>query len=199
VIGFLQRSVAQSLQGKAVGAAELCTGQLRLVAITPEMLAAEHRSDGAELGRLLGARLTVAWPPVEWEPHVYRIIQKQYAEWPESFGWHRYVLLKGALGRKGTLVGAVGGFPRRGGDVEIAYSTLPEFQRRGYATAVATRLVDFLLEQEGVRSVSAQTYPQVQESIKVMQRCGMSYVGQGDEAGTVRYRRMKMAAAMANA
>ncbi len=191
MIGFLQRSVAQSLQGKSARVADLRTGSLRLVAITPEMLDAEHKSNGTELGRLLRAKLTAAWPPVEWEPHVYRIIQKQYDEWPESFGWHRYVLLEGGLGRQGTLVGAVGGFPRRAGDVEIGYSTLPEFQRRGYATAFALRLVEFLLEQDGVRSVSAQAYPQVQESIKVMQRCGMSFVGEGDDAGTVRFRRMK--------
>jgi ribosomal-protein-alanine N-acetyltransferase len=193
VIGFLQRNLAQGSDRRSVRVPDLRTGPLRLVAITPDMLAAEHQSDAQELGRLLEAKLTVGWPPVEWEPHVYRIIQKQYDEWPESFGWHRYVLLEGGFGRQGTLVGAVGGFPRRGGDVEIGYSTLPEFQRRGFATAFATRLVNFLLEQNGVASVSAQAYPQVQESIKVMQRCGMSYVGEGDEAGTVRYRRMKMA------
>ena len=45
--------------------------------------------------------------------------------------------------------------------------------------------------QEGVQSVSAQTYPRIPESIKVMERCGMSFVGEGDDVGTVRYRRMR--------
>lgn len=191
MIGFLQRGVVQGLQRRNTRVVDLRTGPLRLVVITPEMLVAEHRSDVSELGRLLGAKLTMEWPPVEWEPHVFRIIQKQYEEWPESYGWHRYVLLKRGLGRESVLVGAVGGFPRRCGDVEIGYSTLPGFQRRGYATAFARRLVEFLLEQDGVKSVSAQAYPQIQESIKVMARCGMSYVGEGDDSGTVRYRRMK--------
>jgi ribosomal-protein-alanine N-acetyltransferase len=189
VIDFLQWGAALGLQARTARVGDLKTGSLRLVAITTEMLEAEHSSDMETLGALLRARLTQEWPPVEWEPHVYRIIQKQYDEWPDSFGWHRYVVLDGGLGRPRTLVGAIGGFPRAQGDVEIGYSTLPGFQRRGYATASAQRLVEWLLGQEGVRSVSAQTYPQMTESIKVMERCGMTFVGDGDDSGTVRYRR----------
>ena len=191
MIDFLQWGAALGLQVKTARVAELKAGPLRLVAITSEMLAAEHSGDAAGLGSLLRAKLTQEWPPVDWEPHVYRIIQKQYDEFPASFGWHRYVVLDGGLGRARTLVGAIGGFPRAQRDVEIGYSTLPAFQRRGYATASAQTLVEWLLTVEGVESVSAQTYPRLPESIKVMERCGMSYVGEGDDAGTVRYRRMR--------
>jgi ribosomal-protein-alanine N-acetyltransferase len=191
VIGFLQRGGGYGTQARVLRAADLKTGRLRMVAITREMLAAEHESDAAELGRLLKAKLTHEWPPVDWEPHVYRMIVKQYDEWPESIGWHRYVLLEAGLGRPRTLVGAIGGFPKPLGDVEIGYSTLPAFQRRGYATAFATKLVEWLLTRDDVQSVSAQAYPRVAESIKVMERCGMSFVGDGDEAGAVRYRRMR--------
>ena len=190
MIGFLQRGVGYS-QSRAYRVPDLKTGRLRLVAITPDMLAAEHESNGVELGRLLNAKLTREWPPVDWEPHVYRIISKQYEEWPHSFGWHRYVLLEGGLGKPRTLVGAIGGFPKAGGDVEIGYSTLPEFQRRGYATACATAMVEFFLSRSDVQSVSAQAYPRVTESIKVMERCGMTFVGDGDEVGAVRYRRCR--------
>lgn len=189
MIDFLQWGAAFGLQSRTARVVDLKAGGLRLVAITPEMLDAEHSSDAVELGWLLRAKVTREWPPVEWEPHVYRIIQKQYNERPESFGWHRYVVLDGGLGRARTLVGAVGGFPRAEGDVEIGYSTLPGFQRRGYATVSAQTLVEWLLTLDGVRSVSAQSYTRVPESIKVMERCGMSCVGQGDEPGTVRYRR----------
>jgi RimJ/RimL family protein N-acetyltransferase len=90
-----------------------------------------------------------------------------------------------------TLSGAVGGFPKPQGDAEIGYSTLPGFQRKGYGTEAAQALVDWLLRQETVRSVSAQTFPSLPESIKVMERCGMTFVGPGDDEGTVRYRRMR--------
>ena len=128
---------------------------------------------------------------MDWEPHVYRIIQKQYDECAGEFWLASVCGAGGRVGRARTLVGAIGGFPRAQRDVEIGYSTLPAFQRRGYATASARTLVDWLLTQEGVESVSAQTYPRLAESIKVMERCGMSYVGEGDDPGTVRYRRMR--------
>jgi ribosomal-protein-alanine N-acetyltransferase len=167
--------------------AELKVGKLRLVAILPEMLVAEQTADYAELGRLLGARLTMEWPPEHWEPHVFRFMLKQFDEMPETLGWHRYVVLQDWLGRR-TLVGAVGGFPKVNGEVEIGYSTLPEYQRRGFATAFAGALVGWLLGQEGVRCVSAQALEGVVESVKVMERCGMRFVGPGDDEGTVRYR-----------
>ncbi len=170
---------------------ELKVGRLRLVAITPEMLAAEQREDYVALGKLLRARLTMEWPPQHWEPHVFTIILKQFEDTPESFGWHRYVLLCDRFGTGRRLVGAVGGFPKYGGDVEIGYSTLPQFQRRGFATAFAGELVGWLLSLDGVESVSAQTYTTLPESVKVMERCGMTFVGEGDDPGTVRYRRMR--------
>jgi RimJ/RimL family protein N-acetyltransferase len=161
------------------------------VAISPEMLAAEQEANKAELERLLDARVTAEWPPEHWEPHVLRFILKQYEDRPDTHGWHRYVLLTRWFGRERTLVGALGGFPKAEGDVEIGYSTLPEFQRRGYATAAGRTMVDWLLRRDTVRSVSAQTYPRLPESIKVMERCGLKFVGDGDDEGTVRYRRMR--------
>ena len=169
---------------------DLQADRLLLVAITAEMLTAEQEADRVGLAALLQAQISAHWPPEDWEPHVYRFILKQYEERPDSCGWHRYVLLTDRPGRGNTLVGALGAFPRPDGDVEIGYSTLPEFQRRGYATAAARTLVEWLLGREGIRSVSAQTYPRLPESIKIMERCGMTFVGDGDDPGTVRYRRM---------
>ncbi|MES2394147.1 MAG: GNAT family N-acetyltransferase [Acidobacteriota bacterium] len=171
----------------------LKVGRLRLVTITPEMLAAEQIRDlkFVELQRLLGARTTEEWPPEHWEPHVYDFILKQYEEHPETLGWHRYVLLADESGDGATLIGALGAFPKADEDVEIGYSTLPAFQRRGYATAAAKVLVEYLLRSKGVRSVSAQTFLRLPESVKVMERCGMTLVGEGDEPESVRYRRMR--------
>lgn len=179
-------------QRRSDGVADLKAGSLRLVAITPEMMLAEQQRDleHRELRHLLGAHLTEEWPPEHWEPHVYEFILKQYEEHPETLGWHRYVLLEDAPTQY-TLIGAVGGFPKAEGDVEIGYSTLPAFQRRGYGTAAAKALVGWLLERKGVRSVSAQTFVRMPESVKVMERCGMEPVGIGDDPETVRYRRLR--------
>lgn len=169
---------------------DLQTGRLRMVAITAPMLDAERRGDGS-FGGLIGAKVTGEWPPEHWEPHVLDFIQKQTESDARTKGWNRYVLLKGRFWQKPTLIGAVGGFAKPRGEVEIGYSTLPAFQRRGYATEAARALVEMLFEDEEVVSVSAQTFPSLPESIKVMERCGMTYVGEGDEPGTVKYRRQR--------
>jgi RimJ/RimL family protein N-acetyltransferase len=177
------------------GIADLRTPRLRLVAITPAMLKADALRDGtfAALGKLLDAEVTAEWPPEHWEPHVLHFILRQFAEEPRTKGWHRYVLLpKGRGYAPGyVLIGAVGAFPKLEDDAEIGYSTLPAYQRQGYGTEAAQALVEWLLRQKDVRSVSAQTYAALPESIKVMERCAMTFVGSGDEMGTVRYRRMR--------
>lgn len=171
---------------------DLRTERLRLVTITPAMLKAEEAADGS-LGKMLSADVTREWPPEHWEPHVYHFIAKQYDDEPRTHGWHRYVLLPNGRGtaQPYTLIGAVGAFPKLDGDAEIGYSTLPSYQRRGYGTEAARALVGWLLTQKDVESVSAQTYPRLPESIKVMERCGMTYAGPGEDEGTVRYLRKR--------
>jgi RimJ/RimL family protein N-acetyltransferase len=170
---------------------DLIVGNLHLVAITDEMLRADEGGDRAALASLIDAKLTAGWPPVDWEPHVFTFIFRQFAESPYTRGWHRYMVLQERFGWKRTLVGSIGAFPKHFGDVEMGYSTLPEFQRRGFATKAAQTMVEFLFAQESVRSVSAQTYRHLPESIKVMERCGLTYDGDGDERDTVRYRRRR--------
>jgi [ribosomal protein S5]-alanine N-acetyltransferase len=169
-------------------AGDLKTARLRLIAITPAMLKADEAGN-ASLAKALGAEVTAEWPPEHWEPHVYHFIEKQYTDEPRTRGWHRYVLLP--TGRGWVLIGAVGAFPKLEGDAEIGYSTIPSYQRKGYGTEAARALVEWLLTQKDVQSVSAQTYPRLPESIKVMERCGMTYVGPGEDEGTVRYQRRR--------
>jgi [ribosomal protein S5]-alanine N-acetyltransferase len=171
--------------------AGLRSGLLRLVAISAEMLRADEARDWPKLGQMLRAKVTAEWPPAEWEPHVYKFILNQYEEHPETEGWHRYVVLCDGLGMSKTLVGALGAHPKPEGEVEIGYSTLPGFQRRGFATAAAKAFTMWLLEQNGVTAVTACTFPHMSESIKVMERCGMTYAGAGEEPGTVKYQRVR--------
>ena len=177
-------------KGRRRDVPDLTTGRLRMVAITVPMLDAERRADGS-FGSLIGAKVTGEWPPEHWEPHVLDFIQKQIEDDVRTAGWNRYVLLEGRFWEEKTLIGAVGGFAKPRGEVEIGYSTLPEFQRRGYATEAARALVAMLFADEKVRSVCAQTFPSLPESIKVMERCGLMFVGDGDDPGTVRYRKIR--------
>lgn len=165
---------------------DLKTARLRLVAVTPEMLDAESKDIGL-LASMLRAEAPGEWPPADWEPYLLATIRAQLAMSPASIGWHRYSLL--VQGHNQTLIGCLGAFPKLGGEVELGYSTLPSFQRKGFGSEAAGALVSWLLRQPHVRRVSAQSFVSRPESIKVMQRCGMIFAGAGDEPGTVRYLR----------
>lgn len=179
MIGLLRRSRR--------GVAPLITRRLQLVAITSALVNAEAHDDW-HLGEALRARLAPDWPPEHWEPAVRAHILAQLTSQPETVGWHRYMLL---AEDKPVLVGCIGAFPCAAGDVELGYSVVNSHQRRGYATEAAGGLIAWLLEQPAVHSVSAQAYENAPASVKVMQRCGMHFVGQGDGSGTVKYRRWK--------
>jgi RimJ/RimL family protein N-acetyltransferase len=141
-----------------------------------------------ELGRKLHAEIGKEWPPEHWEPHVRTHILTQFETHPESVGWHRYVLLNR---HAPVLVGCLGAFPCAAGDVEVGYSVVPSYQRQGIGTEAANAFIEWLLQQPTIRTVSAQTFETMPQSIKVMQRCGMKWIGQGDEAGMVKYRRWR--------
>ena len=169
------------------GVEPIATARLRLVAMTVALLGAEAHDPWA-LGEALGTRLATDWPPEHWEDSVRAHIVAQLTAKPETVGWHRYMLLAGS---PALLVGSLGAFPCASGDVELGYSVVPSQQRRGLATEAAQGLTNWLLGQAAVHSVSAQTFANMPASIKVMERCGMRFVGPGDEEGTVRYRRWR--------
>lgn len=187
---------------QAAGPPVLRTARLELLPITPRLLEAEQ-AGREQLAALLGAAVLPEWPPAEWEPHVRAMIALQCAEQPGTAGWHRYVRLQAYVGGKGRaktdpqrearaqLIGCLGAFPKQRGEVEIGYSTLPAFQRQGYASEAVCALIDWLLEQQTVTCVVAQAFLSKPESIKVMQRCGMQPAGAGDDPGTVKYRRLR--------
>ena len=162
---------------------DILTSRLRLVSITPQMLDAEAEAP-QKLEALLHVSIPERWPDPNWEPHVFALIKDQYLEHPHTVGWHRYIVLAAA---SPILIGAVGAFPKPGRVAEIGYAILPPWQGHGYATEAARALVS-LVFADGTQSVIAHTFPQSSESIRVMEKCGLTYEGSGEEEGSVRYR-----------
>jgi ribosomal-protein-alanine N-acetyltransferase len=167
---------------------EIVTSRLSLICITPEMLLSEQAGEG-RLGEMIRCVIPESWPPQEWETHVYDFMLNQFARSPEQIGWHRYMSLASADGTR-TLVGSLGAFskPESPAECEIGYGVLPQFQRRGFATEGARALIEYLRGDERIVSVIAHTFPSIPESVRVMERCGMRFDGDGEEAGTIRYR-----------
>lgn len=162
---------------------DLLTSRLRLIAVTSERLHAEA-TEAHTLGSLLGVRVPPEWPSKDWDANVFAIIQRQYAEHPNTCGWHRYVILPG---HDPVLIGALGAFPNPNDEAEIGYGILQTWQCNGYATEGVRALLQFLFKQS-VRSVIAHTGLRMQESIRVMEKCGLEYEAPGEEEDTVRYR-----------
>jgi ribosomal-protein-alanine N-acetyltransferase len=67
--------------------------------------------------------------------------------------------------------------PDANGVVEIAYSIAPAYQGKGYATEVATALVDYAMESGCVTTVCAHTLPQPNASTRVLEKCGFEKIG----------------------
>ena len=166
---------------------DIVTPRLALVAITPESLRSERSEDGL-LGSITNANVPLEWPPEHWEPHVFKLLLKRITDDPTEVGWHRYVALR-QTDKSRTLIGTLGGFRKaeRPEEFEVGYSVLQDFQGKGYATEGIKALIDWALARSSVKTISAQTFPSLPKSIRVMKKCGMKYVGAGDEEGSVRY------------
>jgi RimJ/RimL family protein N-acetyltransferase len=65
------------------------------------------------------------------------------------------------------------------------------YREQGYATEAAQAFVGWALSHAGVEEIVAQTFPSLPASIRVMEKCGMAFVGPGYEEGTILYRRVR--------
>jgi len=89
-----------------------------------------------------------------------------------------------------TLIGALGAFSKSDppGICEIGYGILPSFEGRGFATEGTLALIDYLRRNTNTTSIIAHTFPSLSRSIRVMEKCGLAFDGDGEEEGTIRYR-----------
>lgn len=169
---------------------EILTPRLALIPITPESVRAEQGANGDFhlLSEVIGCTITREWPPIHWEPHVLTFILDQFANHPDQIGWHRYVALPDPNGSR-TLIGCLGAFAKEPFETcEIGYGILPSFEGRGYATEGTRALINHLRTDTRITSFIAHTFPSLPSSIRVMEKCGMVFDGDGEEPGSIRYR-----------
>ena len=157
----------------------LRTTRLEVISATIEMARAE-RDDPARLERDFGIRLGRPWPPplndeasLAWSISVLEA-NKGTAGW--GF-W--YFTLPNEEGSPSLAIGN-GGFkgpPDADGTIEVGYSVLEEYQRRGYAS-------------EAVGALIAETYPELIGSIGVLRKLGFQEIPEGgSEPGVIRFER----------
>lgn len=139
-----------------------------------------------DLAEALGVDVPASWPPDLYGPGTMRFALAQLSDVAEQ-GWSLWYL---ATRRESVELAGLCGFKGRPdalGSVEIAYSILKKFQRRGFATEAVQRLVGWAFSHHNVHEVSAETLPHLSQSIGVLQKNGFRRAGTGSEAGVVRY------------
>jgi RimJ/RimL family protein N-acetyltransferase len=165
------------------------TERLELIAGTPELAKADIESH-THFAELLEARVPEGWPPPLNDLNSQRWFARYLAEHPDGVGWVTwyFVLREGADGER-VAVGNGGfkGLPMDDGTVEVGYSIMSEFQKRGYATEAVGGLLKWAFSHAEVKRVIAETYPTIPESINVMVKSGFVFIGDGSEAGVIRY------------
>lgn len=178
---------------------DIRTQRLDLIAITPALLQCEMEGGAGFAARfraLAAAEIPPEWPPQDWESHVLTFVLRQVTARPETVGWTRFVALReGPSGRR-TLVGTVGAIPpgtemdhAAPGEIEVGYGILPAFQRRGFATEALAAVMGWVPSQWQVCAFVAQTFPHLHASIRVLDKSGFEFAGNGFEQGTILYRR----------
>jgi RimJ/RimL family protein N-acetyltransferase len=167
---------------------DIFTSRLALIAITPEAILSEQAGDN-RLGEIIRCTIPPSWPPKDWEPHVFDFFLNQFAQHPDQIGWPRYVALPDPDGTR-TLVGTVGAFSKTDPPAicEFGYATLPPWEGHGFATEAAQALITHLRKDQRVTDIIAHTFPTIPASIRIMEKCGLTYDGDGEEPGTIRYR-----------
>ena len=68
--------------------------------------------------------------------------------------------------------------PNEEGAVEIAYFTYPTFERRGYATQAARKLIELARGSAEVTGIIAHTLPAASASTRVLEKAGMIFLGE---------------------
>lgn len=163
---------------------DICTPRLILKTITFAMMDAEI-SDIGELSQLINAQIPHEWPPEYREPHVFAFMKRQCAEFPHTVGWNRYLLLRSD---PQILIGTVGGFPRSPSEAEIGYAIVPTWQSRGLATEATQAFIAHLFTTDNLSRITAQTFPDLIQSVRVLEKCGFALSEPGDEPNAMRYR-----------
>jgi ribosomal-protein-alanine N-acetyltransferase len=165
----------------------LSTERLELVRGTPERLRADLTGPGA-LAVALAATVPDNWPPDLYDRGATEWALRYVEEHPVQVLWGMYYVIDPAAPGGPAVAGIVGfkGQPQDG-TVELGYSILPQFRRRGYASEAVGALVELAFAHEEVDRIAAQTLPELSASIAVLERSGFVFVGSGTDPGAIRY------------
>ncbi len=161
------------------------TVRLSLVPLTPALGTADLAGRDA-LARELGAEVPDGWPPELFERDKLEWTIRHLEQHPREIGWWlHYILFR----PEDRLVGVAGfkGPPDANGLIEVGYSILSAFRRRGIATEATLGLADHVFARKDVHCIIAQTLQSYSASRTVLEKAGFHYAGAGSEPDIICY------------
>jgi [ribosomal protein S5]-alanine N-acetyltransferase len=167
---------------------QLVTPRLELVAATLELARADV-NDLAAFAKLLGVPRPATWPPPLNDEQSQRyFLSSMEKAGPADAGWHLWFCIRR---EPRALLGNIGfkGVPKNG-IADIGYSLLEEHHRNGYCTEAVRALIGWAFQHSAVARVVADTLPELVPSIRVMEKSGLVFIGDGpieDGLKTIRY------------
>jgi len=165
----------------------LRTARLELIAATLEMVTADlHRRE--QLPALLRAEIGEGWPPPLYDVSAMEWLKKSLGADSTLGGWTAWYWIQ----RRPRVLIGLSGFKSRpkNGVVELGYSVVEKYQRRGFATEVVGAMVHWAFAN-GVERVLAETLPELIASQRTLLKNGFQYVGEGSEPGVMRFERRR--------
>jgi RimJ/RimL family protein N-acetyltransferase len=153
-------------------------------------LARAELEDRERFAKLLSAQVPPTWPPPLNDTNSMKFFLRYLEQNPDSTGWANWYFVLHQDETADRIVIGNGGFkgkPAADGMVEIGYSIIETFHCRGYATEAVSGLIRWAFSHAEVSRVTAETFPSIKPSIRVMEKNGLTYVGAGSEEGTIRY------------
>ena len=154
-------------------APDLKSKRIRFINSTPEIL--EQILCGPDA---LASHLQISIPEgwIEFEEGPFQYVLDQLTINPDDAIWWNWLAI---LSHENILIGTCGyKGPPNDGVVEIGYGVISSYRGIGLATEIAAVLIDHALTYPEVTHVIAHTLPEENASVRILKKCGFTFVGE---------------------
>ncbi|WP_440955647.1 GNAT family N-acetyltransferase [Methanosarcina sp. Mfa9] len=142
--------------------------------------------DRTGLATALNASVPGEWPPEQITSEVIEEFLKLMRAGDRKV-WSFYWLAQPDDCDPNVLIGSGGFLASAKGGLELGYSVLPTYQQQGYATEAVRSMVEWAFSALRIDHIIAYTYPHLIASIRVLEKNGFTFTGNGPEEGTITY------------
>ena len=113
-----------------------------------------------------------------WQPdQVTRVLKMWHNKWGKNNRWYGILCLNDSrkpIGMAGVTCDTL----KDESGFELSWFILPGFQKKGYASEITGRLVDFVFHEVGGNRIVSETHPENPASNRVLEKLGFTNLGE---------------------